>query len=234
MSWILGSMEHSMLLNLKPYKSSREMWDYLKKVYNQSNTARRFKLELELGQLSQVSMSIQEFYSSFVNLWAEYTDIVDASVPLEGLIAIQSVHETNKRDQFLMKSREEFETIRSNMMNREPVPFLDICVGELLREEKRIITQAVLEQKAQNFSQGRSKGGRGMSNVQCYSCKGFRHIATTCTKNYATIVRKQGISSKIAPSNLQKNLKLPIMSRLVPQMLLVLVSLLLLLKWSNK
>ena len=190
MSWILGSMEHFMLLNLKPYKSSREMWDYLKKVYNQSNTARRFQLELELGQLSQGSMSIQEFYSSFVNLWAEYTDIVDASVPLEGLIVIQSVHKTNKRDQFLIKSREEFEAIRSNMMNREPVPFLDICVGELLREEKRIITQAVLEQKAQNFSQGRSKGGRGMSNVQCYSCKGFRHIATTCTKNYATIVRK--------------------------------------------
>jgi hypothetical protein len=198
MSWILGSMEHSMLLNLKPYKSSREMWDYLKKVYNQSNTARRFQLELELGQLSQGSMSIQEFYSSFVNLWAEYTDIVDASVPLEGLIVIQSVHKTNKRDQFLIKSREEFEAIRSNMMNREPVPFLDICVGELLREEKRIITQAVLEQKAQNSTpisvayaaQGRSKGGRDMSNVQCYSCKGFRHIATTCTKNYATIVRK--------------------------------------------
>ena len=70
MSCILGSMEHSMLLNLKPYKSSREMWDYLKKVYNQSNTAQRFQLELELGQLSQCSMSIQEFYSSFVNFWA--------------------------------------------------------------------------------------------------------------------------------------------------------------------
>jgi len=54
-------------------------------------------LELELGQFSQGSMSIQEFYSSFVNLWAEYTDILYASVPPEGLIAIQSVHETSKR-----------------------------------------------------------------------------------------------------------------------------------------
>jgi hypothetical protein len=49
-------------------------------------------------------------------------------------------------------------------------------------------------------------------------------------KNSATIVRKQGISSKIAPSSLQRNLKLLILSRLVPQMLLVLASLLLLLK----
>jgi hypothetical protein len=189
-----------MLLNLKPYKSSREMWDYLKKVYNQSNTARRFQLELELGQLSQGSMSIQEFYSSFVNLWAEYTDIVYASVPPEGLIVIQSVHETSKRDQFLMKLRGEFEAIRSNLMNRQPVPFLDICVGELLREEQRIITQAVLEQKAQTSTpipvaytaQGRSKGGRNMSNVQCYSCKGFGHIATTCTKKFCNYCKKTG------------------------------------------
>ena len=72
-----------MLLNLKPYKSSREMWDYLKKVYNQSNTAQRFQLE---------------FYSSFVNLWAEYIDIMYVSVPPEGLIVIQIVHETSKRD----------------------------------------------------------------------------------------------------------------------------------------
>ena len=59
-----------------------------------------------------------------------------ASVPPEGLIAIQSVHETSKRDQFLMKLRGEFEAIRSNLMNREPVPLLDICVRELLREEQ--------------------------------------------------------------------------------------------------
>ena len=39
MSWILGSVEPSILLNLRPYKTSREMWEYLKKIYNQSNTA---------------------------------------------------------------------------------------------------------------------------------------------------------------------------------------------------
>ena len=39
MLWILGSVEPSILLNLKPYKTSREMWGYLKKVYNQSHIA---------------------------------------------------------------------------------------------------------------------------------------------------------------------------------------------------
>ena len=133
-----------------------------------------------------------------------------ASVPLEGLIAIQSVHETNKRDQFLIKLRGEFEAIRSNLMNREPVPLLDICVGELLREEQRLLTQVVLEQKAQNSApipvayatQGRSKGGRDMTNDQCYSCKGFGHIATNCTKkicNYCKKTRHIIIDCSIRP-----------------------------------
>ena len=145
-------------------------------------------------------MSIQEFYSSFGNLWVDYTDIVYASVPPEGLIAIQSIYETSKRDQFSMKLRMEFEAIRSNLMNREPVPLLDICVGELLWEEQRLLTQAVLEQKAQNSApipvayaaQGRSKGGRYITNVQCYSCKGFGHIAVSCTKKFGNYCKKIG------------------------------------------
>ena len=35
-------------------------------------------------------------------------------------------------------------------MNKDPDPLLDICIGELLREEERLITQVVMVQKAQN------------------------------------------------------------------------------------
>nr|GMD32586.1 Retrovirus-related Pol polyprotein from transposon TNT 1-94 [Ipomoea batatas] len=200
MSWILGSVEPSILLSLKPYKTSRGMWDYLKNVYNQSNSAQRFQLELELSQFSQGSMSIQEFYSSFETLWTEYTDIVYANVPSEGLVAVQNIHETSKRDQFLMKLRGEFETIRSNLMNRQLVPSMNICVGELLREEQRLTTLAVLEQKAQNSApipvayaaQRRSNGCRDMTNVQCYSCKNFGHFANNCTKKFCNYCKKAG------------------------------------------
>ncbi|KAG7979746.1 hypothetical protein I3843_05G146400 [Carya illinoinensis] len=45
------------------------------------------------------------------------------------------VHEQSKRDQFLIKLRLEFEATRSNLINRDPVPSLDVCFGELLHEE---------------------------------------------------------------------------------------------------
>ena len=91
------------------------MWTYLKKIYSQQNTARRFQLEHELSTLQQDSLSISDFYSRFINLWTEYIDIVYAGLPSEGL---SSVHETTQHDQFLMKLRPEFEGTRSNLMNR--------------------------------------------------------------------------------------------------------------------
>ena len=60
---------------------------------------------------------MEEFYSGFCNLWAEYTDIVYTSIPATSLADIQVVHEASMRAQFLMKLRPEFEFIRANMMN---------------------------------------------------------------------------------------------------------------------
>jgi hypothetical protein len=57
------------------------------------------------------------------------------------------VHETSKRDQFLIKLCSDFEIIHSNMMNCHPVPSLDACLSERLCEEQRIVTQAAMEHR---------------------------------------------------------------------------------------
>lgn len=100
MTWILSSVELQLILNLRPYKSTADIWAYLGKVYKQNNTARRFQLEYEIAHFTQGSLSIEEYFSGFQNLWAEYSDIVYADVPATALSAVQSVHETSKRGQF--------------------------------------------------------------------------------------------------------------------------------------
>ena len=49
MTWILGSVDAQFILNLRPYKTAKEMWLYLKKIYFQENSARRFHLEHEIS-----------------------------------------------------------------------------------------------------------------------------------------------------------------------------------------
>jgi len=56
-------------------------------------------------------------------------------LPPEGLGFVQLVHETTKRDQFLMKLRYDFEGVCSNLMNQDSVSVLDACLNQLFHEE---------------------------------------------------------------------------------------------------
>lgn len=65
MAWVISSIESNIVLNLRPFKTAAQMWEHLKKLYSQNNTARRFQLEHELASLQQDSLSIFDFYSCF-------------------------------------------------------------------------------------------------------------------------------------------------------------------------
>jgi len=76
-----------------------------------------------------------------------------------------------------MKLRSKFDEItRSNLMNRDPLPSLDVCFGELLREEQHLLTQGIFKQDNSTVvafaAQGKGKG-RNRSNIQCYNCKEY-------------------------------------------------------------
>jgi hypothetical protein len=98
MTWILSSVEPHLILNLRPYTTAATMWNYLNQVYNQDNTARHFQLEYEMTNFTQGSLSIEEYFSGFQNLWADYSDIVYTNVLVVALSAVQAVHDTSKRD----------------------------------------------------------------------------------------------------------------------------------------
>ena len=56
--------------------------------------------------------------------------------PTVDLAALQVVHVESQRDQFLMKFRPEFEHVRAILLNCDMIPSLDICLGDLLRDEQ--------------------------------------------------------------------------------------------------
>jgi len=99
-TWILSSIDPQMINNLRSFSTAQEMWNYLKRIYNQDNAAKRFQL------------SVHEFYSGFLNLWTEHSTIIPADVPKASLVAVQEVYNTSRRDQFLMKLRPEFEVVK--------------------------------------------------------------------------------------------------------------------------
>ena len=191
-------MEPHIIANLWTHRSAQSMWNYLKKVYHQDNDARPFQLEHMIAMFQHGSLSIQDYYSAFFTLWHEYTNLVTADVPSVALSTIQNLHKTSQRDQFLMKLRSEYESVRSSLLNRSPIPFLDICFGELLREEQRLTTQAIFEQSHGSFettTMAYAAQGLGSpvtsNNLQCLYCKEYGHIVVNCPKKILFLLQEK-------------------------------------------
>ncbi|CAA0820976.1 Unknown protein [Striga hermonthica] len=194
-----------MVNSLRSFRTAKQMWDFLKRVYSQENAARRFQLELDINSFGQGNLSIHQYYSGFINLWSEYSDILYSSVSNEALASLQEVHEVSKRDQFFMKLRPEFESARAGLLNRSPAPTLDVCLGELLREEQRLATLAVMggskeTSQVLNVTFAAQGKNRGMGFVQCYSCKEMGHIARNCTKKFCNYCKQNGHIIKECPT----------------------------------
>lgn len=96
-----------------------------------------------------------------------------------------------------MKLRKEFEPIQSSILHHKPVPSLDNCLGELLREEQHLQTQAIIEQKgptnsSMDVAYVNQTKARDKSKIQCYSCKEYGHIANQCKKKLCNYCKKPG------------------------------------------
>ncbi|KAK2354222.1 coiled-coil domain-containing protein [Trifolium repens] len=202
---------------VRSFSTAQEMWNYLKRIYNQDNAAKHFQLELEIANYRQGTFSIQEYYSGFLNLWTKHSAILHADVPKTSLAAVQEVYNTSKRDQFLMKLRPEFEVVRDALLNRNPVPSLDTCVGELLREEQRHATQgimshdAVISEPMTVAYAAQSRGeGRDVRQVQCFSCKQFGHFAHSCSKKFCNYCKLRGHIISDCPTRPPRSTQRPV------------------------
>jgi len=116
-------------------------------------------------------------------------------VSKEALPSLQAIYEVSRRDQFLMKLRPEFEIAQAGLLNIDPVPSLDVCLGELLREEQRMATQSVIGEsketsKVVNVTYAAQGKNRYKGTIQCYNYKEYGHIARNCGKKFCNYCKQ--------------------------------------------
>lgn len=78
---------------------------------------------------------------------------------------IHVVHEQRKREQFSMKLRSDFDSVRSNSMIHDLSPSLDVCFRELLREEQHLVTQDAFTNFIVAFAFLGKRKGMDMSRI---------------------------------------------------------------------
>ncbi|CAN1294927.1 hypothetical protein LINPERPRIM_LOCUS22648 [Linum perenne] len=143
-SWIINSVEPRIALTLRTFTSAAAIWIHLKKLYAKANSSRRFDIEYELAKLTQGDRDINTFYTIALELWTEQ-DLL--SMSMLSAVASDEVLAERRRTrvlQFLMKLRPEFESVRSQAILQN-VTDMDDVLGDLLRVETRLQTQAQLD-----------------------------------------------------------------------------------------
>lgn len=72
MSLILGSVDANIEIPMRGFKTAKEMWNYLDRVYQHSNLARKFQIVNDMFCYNQGEKKIQEQYAGSMALWNEY------------------------------------------------------------------------------------------------------------------------------------------------------------------
>eukprot|EP00268_Persea_americana_P025756 TRINITY_DN25109_c1_g1_i1.p1 TRINITY_DN25109_c1_g1~~TRINITY_DN25109_c1_g1_i1.p1 ORF type:complete len:194 (+),score=28.25 TRINITY_DN25109_c1_g1_i1:528-1109(+) len=121
-TWILNSVDPSLSMSLQAFTKASDMWNPMKKLYHQTNKARKFHLDTELVKYCQGDKTAQEYYNGFLALWTERDQMPLYSVSSEFLPQALKLKEELHISQFLMNLRPEFEPVRAALMNRENPP----------------------------------------------------------------------------------------------------------------
>ncbi|KAK2397651.1 hypothetical protein QL285_059206 [Trifolium repens] len=190
-TWINNSVSQSIGMQLSKFDTAQEVWEHLKRLYEQSNFAKRYKLESDIRELKQNNMTIHEFYSSMTNLWDQLA--LMESPELKVIKAYTDHREEQRLVQLLMALRDDFEGLRGAILHRIPLPRVDSVVSELLAEETRLKSQSNPHQAigilpnppsgfASPFHKGKPQGRAAIGFDECSFCRGKGHWKAQCPK----------------------------------------------------
>lgn len=132
-TWINNSVEHRIGVQLAKFKTAKEIWDYLSKLFVQNNFAVKYQLQSEIRALVQNDLSIQDFFCAMTTLWDRLA--LTESVELQTCDAYIKCRDEDRLVQLLMGLRPEFENCRSSLLHRKPLPSVEDVINELMAEE---------------------------------------------------------------------------------------------------
>ena len=199
--YIKTSMKNDQLPKVKYMKTAFQVWSYLKKsAPKKSTTYRSCELTHRIWTTQQGGRPVSEYYEEIQALWAE----LDHLSPVKN----ESVWEyTNKERlfKFLLGLKPEYNTLRSQILNREKVPSLEEAFYIVLDEESLrgldsegktedgagLLTKSrVQRERNQGEVKGpvykRNQGDKSdwkvprRPNIECNYCGKKGHVEDTC------------------------------------------------------
>jgi hypothetical protein len=182
---VLG-VDPSLRMSLEHHTTAKEIWKYFEQRYLQPSGALHFSLLQNLHSTQQNDMSIEEYYSAFTRITGQLGSMVPKSSPgCESCAAKEEFEQRTFMYRFVMKLRQEYENIRTQLLGRPTSPTLTDALASLIAEETRLRSIATtltpsLHSSVLAFPQRPGPSRTSSSREFCSHCKKLGHHKDGC------------------------------------------------------
>ncbi|XP_022852745.1 uncharacterized protein LOC111374322 [Olea europaea var. sylvestris] len=245
-SRIFNSLYPSLHDSVAYFVTAQEMWNDLEERFSQGNAPRIHQLKTEMMNTLQQGMTVSVYYTKLKAIWDElstYSQILPCTCGSAKALTVErekectcgSVkaltveREKEKVHQFLMGLNEKYNTVRSQILNTDPLPSLSRTYALVTQEERQqyVTTSRLPAVEAVAFSTSntnrnhasrRSSNNCDLSKQFCEYCKKTRHTKDNCFElhGYLEWWDKEKSSSKIKTANSSHRVKIDGDSNTVP------------------
>uniref|UniRef100_A0A2N9FKE7 Reverse transcriptase Ty1/copia-type domain-containing protein n=1 Tax=Fagus sylvatica TaxID=28930 RepID=A0A2N9FKE7_FAGSY len=137
--WLRNTFTPSVSMKFGGYDTAKDVWDMLASRYAGSDGAREHHLMVTLYQLRQdPGERITAFHSRMRFLWDQLATSEPVIRSISDAKLVSTHRERLRLHQFLMGILDDFKSVRSQLLNCSPLPFVNQAVNDLVREETRL------------------------------------------------------------------------------------------------
>jgi hypothetical protein len=190
LSWILNSIDKSIVSSLIYHAYPRDVWLDLEDRFSQSNNPRIFKLKCDIVTLTQGSMTISAYFTTLKSHWDELAMLTPTPQCTCGILTeLNHMQDTERVFQFLMGLHDSYASIRSQVLAMDPLPPVNNVYSTLHQEEKQHLlhipsfpTESAAMMAPRHLSHRFDSKGRGRGRPKCDYCDRDGHWRTHCYK----------------------------------------------------
>lgn len=126
------------------------LWNELRQRFSVSNNVRVHQIKAQLASCRQDGQPVIDYYGSLCNLWDELKNYQASPVCSHGSLMSEIVKERDeeKLHQFIMGLDDaRFGGLCASLVNMDPLPSLGVAYSKVIREEQRLNSSRVTEQR---------------------------------------------------------------------------------------
>ncbi|KAM0028767.1 putative transcription factor interactor and regulator CCHC(Zn) family [Helianthus debilis subsp. tardiflorus] len=188
LTWLLNSISEDLFLGRVFSKLASEVWTDLKESFYRVDGSVVYGLYKKINSVSQNGMSVAEYYNKLTTMWKQF----DAMLHLP-TCSCQAAKDFNdfstliKLTQFLMGLDDVYQSVRTNLLTREPLPTVKVAFSVVSREESHRLSStgskqnvAFVSKTNQSYDQKKRFNKGSNSNLKCTHCNMLGHTVDRC------------------------------------------------------